>query len=391
MTLVLSSAAWAQAPQQAAAPSNEPVPSETATHAPDAADAPARLGGFDLHVTLFDSSGVYFHPESYTNSLTLWLEPTFALGKRLFKGRWLEPLALSARVPFEFELVGADPRFRGTGFSSPSPLTNVEQLPISQVQQPPAGQIDGTTHRVAILEDTWLSLSHPKLFTIPKVGIVVGGGTRWVLPTSIASRNAGLITAGSLGVFVEKELSIFTASYAARPTKYFYTRAVPTFPSTLGTVTVNGKQEPTWQPASTGVPNPDWAVIHGASLDVKLPRGFTVSAMYYLFHVAPLRATSCAVEGAPLANLCVDGALVGPVNPQAMRVDQWFLASVDWKTRVLTASLGLSTYGPLLTPGGKVAQPFFIANSNNYTTVYVSLTASAEELAQLISHPEKKP
>jgi hypothetical protein len=156
-------------------------------------------------------------------------------------------------------------------------------------------------------------------------------------------------------------------------------------------VTVNGKQEPTWQPASTGIPNPDWAVIHGASLDVKLPKGFTLSAMYYLFHVAPLRASSCAVEGVPLANLCVDGALVGPVNPQAMRVDQWFLASVDWKTPVLTASLGLSTYRPLLTDGGKVAQPFFIANSSNYTTVFLSLTASAEELAQLISHPEKKP
>jgi hypothetical protein len=212
-----------------------------------------------------------------------------------------------------------------------------------------------------------------------------------VLPTSIASRNAGLITAGSLGAFVEREFGPVTVSYAARPTKYFFTRAVPKIVSNLGPVTINGQDFQPDQVPTTGVPNPDWAVIHGGSIDVKLPKNFSVSAMYYLFHVAPLRSTDCTVPGVPTANVCTSGAMVGPVNPKAMRVDQWFLASLDWKTPILTASLGISTYRPLLGLDGKPAQPFAVASADNYTTLYLSLSASAEDLATLISHPEKKP
>jgi hypothetical protein len=389
LSLLLATAAFAQTPGQAAAPSNEPVPSEV-TAAPEA-DAPMVLGGFDLHLTIFNSSGVYFGSEGYTNSFTLWLEPSFALGKRIAKGRWLEPLTISARVPFEFEVVGSDPRFRGTGFSSPTLFSNPEQLPITQAQQPSSGQVDGTVHQAALIEDTWLSVSHPKLFTVPKLGVVFGGGLRAVLPTSSSSRNAGLITAGSVGVFAEREFGPVEISYAVRPTKYFFSRPIPAISSTPGTFELNGKQEPTWQPGSTGVPNPDWAIVHGLSVDVKLPKGLSVSATYYLFHVSPNHPSTCTVEGVPTANVCLDGPLVGDVRHDAMRTDQWFLASIDWKTPIVTAGLGLSTYRPLQDTNGKLAQPFFVSNRNNYTTVYLSLTFSAEELAQLIRHPEKKP
>ena len=390
--LLLASATWAQAPQQAAAPSNEPVPTETSAEvAPDKPDVPARLGGFDLNLTLFNSSGVFFGAEGYTNTFTLWVAPSFAIGKRLFKNRWLEPLTVSARVPFEFEVVGNDARFRGTGFASPSLLSSPEQLPITQAQQPPTGQIDGPVHQAALLEDTWVAVSHPKLFTLPRAEIVFGAGMRFVLPTSAASRQAGLITAGSIGLFAERELGAFTLNYAVRPTKYFFTRSVPPLNSTPGTFTLNGQQQQTYEPGSTGVGNPNWGVIHGLSVGVKLPKGFALSAMYYLFHISPFHPSVCTVDGVPTADVCTDGKLVGDVRQGAMRTDQWFLAEVEWKNPLFTAGLGISTYRPLENPDGTISQPFFVANRNNYTTVYLSLSASAEELAQYFSHPEKKP
>src|SRR5438270_3080588 len=111
------------------APSDEPAASESPKSGVAAgADKPARLKGFDLALTIFNSSGVYFGAEGYTNSFTLWLEPSYAIGERFFKGRWLEKLKLGGRFPVEAEVVGNDARFRGTGFGSSALLNAPEAL-----------------------------------------------------------------------------------------------------------------------------------------------------------------------------------------------------------------------------------------------------------------------
>ncbi len=409
--LLAGGAAFAQTPTPspspvqkapAAAPSDEPTPKEGAEGG-ITKSGPLRLRGFDLEVSITNSSGVYFGPEAYTNTLSLAFEPTFAIGRRFFEGRWLEPLTVGVHLPVEIELTGSDPRFRGRGFSTASLIDNPEQVAISQAQTPPPGLISGTRSDPVILGDTWLGLTHGKLFTIPKAKVSFGAGLRAVLPTSSASRNAGLITAASMGVFADRQFGPVNVGYTVRPTKYFFTRSSPQIKALSDTVIVNGKEEPVYHPISTGSFNPDWGIVHGLNAAVDLPLNLGLSASYLLLHVAPLRPGTCEVEGVPTANTCVDGAKVGALNPNAMHHDQWFTFEADWKPKLLTLALGVSTYRPVMqttsqpkqsadgcaTPTScdvstakAVAQPFLSFDRNNYTTLYLSITVSAEQLAQ---------
>jgi len=412
--LLLGAAAIAQTPANVspklapAAPSDEPTPSE----GPDEGitkSGPLRLRGFDLELSLTNSSGVYFAPEAYTNTLSLSFDPSFALGRRFFEGRWLAPLNVSAHVPIEIELTGSDPRFRARGFRSASLIDTPEQVPIAQAQTPPSGMISGAGNEPALLGDTWLGVSHSKLFTVPVAKVVFGAGLRAVLPTSSASRNAGLVTAASIGLFLDRTVGPVSVGYTVRPTKYFFTRSSPSIKGIGETVVVNGKEEPVYRPVSTGAFNPDWGIVHGLNASVDLPMSLGLSASYLLLHVAPLRPSTCAVEGVPTADTCTDGAALGGLNRSAFHHDQWFTFELDWKPKWVTLALGVSTYRPLMqtTSQGRqgtegcataaeceaptrkaVAQPFLSFDRNNYTTLYLSITASAEQLAQAIS--EKK-
>src|SRR4051794_29636776 len=88
----------------AGAPSDEPTPTADIA-APLKKQEPAPvLRGFDLGLTIFNSTGTYFGAEGYTNTFTFWFEPSFALGARFFKGTWFEKLSIAARVPLEVEL-----------------------------------------------------------------------------------------------------------------------------------------------------------------------------------------------------------------------------------------------------------------------------------------------
>ncbi len=361
-----------------AAPSDEPTPAER----PDgvAKEGPLRLKGFDLALSVTSSSGVYFSSESYTNSLSFSIDPSFAIGRRFFDGKWLEPLVFAVHFPIEVELAGVDARFRGRGFSSTSLIDNPEQAAIDQS----ARRISGLTNQRALVGDLWLGLSHAKLVVIPKVGIQLGAGLRAVLPTSISSRNAGLITAASIGLFAEKQLGPVNLGYSARPTKYFYTRSSPAIVPLSETVLVNGKEEPVWRPASTGVNNPDWGLVHGASVGVELPKGFGASVTYLMLHTSPIKTSTCLVEGVPGADTCRDGVLVGDVRGNALRNDHWFTAEASWTARFATVALGLSTYRPVRADGGGYSQPFYESNANNFTTLYLTISAGAEQLASAL-------
>jgi len=347
-------------------------------------DAEPALAGFDLGLTVFNSSGVYFGTEGFTNSFALWLEPSYALGARHLRGTWAEPLTLNLRLPLEFEVTGNDARFRSSSYASASLLSAPEQVPLRAASQPaavPFGQVEGTGRVPVLLTDAWLSLVHGKLFSV--LGTDVGGSVRFVLPTSSASRNATLVTAPSLGLFADRAFGPFTVGYALRGVKYLSAQNVPPVSAGGGssTVVVNGKSEETWRPATTGVPNPSWAVFHGVSAGWSLPHDLSLGLMYFLFHTAPGPLSGCSVPGVPLADVCADGRALGDVRPGGLVTDQWFLASVDWSPSFWSLSLGLSTDRPWLGEDGKPQQPFFASDRANGTTVYLSFHATAEGLA----------
>lgn len=340
------------------------------------------FGGFDFGLTTFFSSGLSFAPESYTASLTAWLEPTYRFGAKLLKGTWFESMLVAVRVPVELELSGSDPRFRGTGFSA-GPMFNVPEG--LALLAPQAGVVDGAVRTPVILGDTWVSLIQGHTLTIPGVGITLANSLRIALPTSVGSRNTGFITSLSLGFIFDKTLGPVHLTFISRPAKYFYDRAVPARTTGDTTVVVNGRTEQTWVPPSTGVANPNFGFINGLSSSVELPLGFSVSAMYFVFNIMPFELGPCAVPGVPAAD-CSDQPKFGGSQ---WRNDHWFLASVDWAKGPVSLSLGLSTYRPINQLDGKLSQPFVLVNRTNATTVYLSFTTSAEQLVDALK-PEKK-
>ncbi len=332
-----------------------------------------RFGGLDLGFTSYFSSGLYFGAEGYTGTFSFWLEPSWSFGRAFLKGTWFEPMLLAARVPIEVELAGNDARFRGTGFGTAGLFNNPEG---AALVAPQAGLVDGLERRPVIIGDTWLSLIHGKVLTIPGVGISMANSLRLALPTSLGSRNAGLLGTLSLGFIFDKSLGPIHLTYVFRPAKYFYDRAVPTrgAPSTY---VLNGQTQQTAPPVSTGIPNPNFGFINGLAASVELPKGFSVSAAYYLFNIMPYPLNGCSVEGVPQADLCA--------NPNAFggsqwRNDHWFLASVDWSKGPVALSLGLSTYRSINQLDGKISQPFIDVSRNNNTTLYLSFSTSAEQL-----------
>jgi hypothetical protein len=344
--------------------------------------------GFDLSVSLADNSGLYFHSESYYNVLSLQLDPSFALGRMVAgKDSWWAPLTLSLRLPIDFELSSSEPAFRGSTFTSTQLYNNPESIPVAEAAAPEAGQIDGLTRRPVRVSDLTLQISHARLVKIPGVGLEVGGNFRLVAPISTLSRNQGLITAPSLGLSIGRELGPFEFGYSGRFTKYFFTRNQPAIVGTQNTVEVNGKLEETWRPASTGVTNPDYGFVQGLELALHLPKGFGLSASYFLFHTKPLPLSGCDAAGVAGSNVCTDGALVGPVVPNQWRHEQAFAASIDYDPGPLTVSLGLATLRGLWASDGKVAQPFVFINAYNYTTVSLTLASSPETIANFL---EKK-
>lgn len=412
--------AHAQGPQPSA-PSDDPAPAEgtTATKVASTAQAPADAGapldadskdgastgtrarsqgfvenrggggemrfhGLDLGLTSYLSSGVYFAPESYTLTMTFWLEPSWRFGAKFFKDTWFEGLSLAARLPIELELTGSDGRFRGTAYTSGSFFNSQEGL--AQLA-PQVGLVDGTARTPVLLGDLWLSLIQGKTLTIPGVGVTLANSLRLALPTSQASRNTGSLGGLSLGFIFDKGLGPVHLTYVFRPAKYFYSRAVAEQTGATDTAVINGRTETLWRPPSTGVANPSFGFINGLSASVELPQGFSISSSYFLFNIMPFPLGDCAVQGVPQAN-CSEQPKFGGSQ---WRNDHWFLASVDWTKGPVSLSLGLSTYRPVNQLDGKLTQPFFESSRNNTTTLYLSFSTSAEQLVDSLAPREKKP
>ena len=238
-----------------------------------------------------------------------------------------------------------------------------------------------------LLGDLWFGISHSKLYVIPKLDVTLAGNVRAVIPTSVTSRNSSLITTVSLGLSAEREFGPLTLSYVFRPAKYVYAHSSPAPVPLTESVQINGRDTPLWRPDSTGYTNPNFGFSHALELSAKLPLGFSLSASYVLSQVAPLPLSGCAVESVPTADVCRDGPLVSDLRGSAWREDHWFSAQADYEWKAFTCSLGLSTYRPLRAPNGSISQPFWSANRNNYTTVFLSVATSLSGVAELFDPP----
>lgn len=340
------------------------------------------LKGFDVSLTVFNSSGVFFGEGGYTNSLTFWVEPSWAFGQRFFKDTWFKHLSLNLRFPIEVQLAGNTADFGGTHYATPAPrdegpaVYNPETVAITRQGAPAPGA------NPVILRDMFIQLAHSHLFTIPGLGIDVMSSLRAGLPTSTGSRNAGLITSLGLAFILERKFfDRFSLGYMVRPTKFFFSSTHGPIRHNPEPVYVNGNPEPTYKPASTGVANADFMILNGVWAALELPKGFGVSVNYFTFNTKPFENNGgCNPIGVAGVDTCAAGAALGSIQNQ-WRNEHWFLASVDYHHSFWSLSLGLSTFRTILTTDRKVSQPFFESNRNNATSIYLSFTASAEGLA----------
>ena len=337
------------------------------------------LKGFDVSLTIFNSSGVYFRDGGYTNSLTFWVEPSYALGQRFFKNTWFQHLSFNLRLPIEVQLAGNTADFGGTQYApqpegDQAPVYNPETVSITRAPAPRSNPV--------ILRDMFVQLAHTHLFRIPGLGIDVMSSLRAGLPTSTASQNAGFITSLGLAFIFEKRLfDRLSLGYMVRPTKYFFSRTHGGIKRFDAPVYVNGNPEPTLEQNSTTVANADFMILNGVWAALELPKGFGVSLNYFTFNTKPFDNNGgCNPVAVAGVDTCADGAALGNIQGQ-WRNEHWFLASVDYHRSFWSLSLGLSTFRPMLTTDRNVSQPFFESNRNNATTIYLSFSASAEGLA----------
>jgi hypothetical protein len=88
-----------------------------------------------------------------------------------------------------------------------------------------------------------------------------------------------------------------------------------------------------------------------------------------------------------MADVCADGLALGQVRRPAQRDSQWFMFEASWRaTSWFTLGLGISTFQPSRSPNGEARNPFVSVDRNNYTTLFLSLSANAEALATAIKN-----
>lgn len=355
----------------------------------------ALLRGFNLTVDLWGISGLELAPDAYLSQLYVVLTPTYDLGGRHFRGTWAERLRLSGRLFVATEFTGNSAWLRGPSYPDPS-LGGPVSGPTGG-QPTTGGELPGWTDRAAPerrsdLSDLWLAAFHDKVATLPVVDVPVQAGVRLVLPLSAWSRNVGMIAAPSLYVGVARSLAPVELSYGVRATRSFYVNPDVRRSGRGGPVLVNGREVEPYRPATTGDALPGWLVMQSLNASVSLPRNVTLSLSYSLFSQWSAMPAGCSVEGVPTADTCRDGALVKPRNPGGYSEFGYFLADVTWTGSPWGAiGLGLSTWAPVRNPDGTLGNPFVRVDRNNWTTLYLSLSADAESLARRLSGQTKEP
>jgi hypothetical protein len=354
-----------------------------------------RLFGFGGNISVYDSTGITGPAESYSNQLSFFFSPTWHIGKALLKDTWFNKMSMGARLVVSGELSGNDPSFRGQLYSSTSLFTpGAGGLPDDLnpgfngvVRGAPANQINGT-ERIWTVSDLWYNVDLPSVYKIPVLGVGISANLRAVIPTSQLSRNNGLLFGLSPSLSLSRAWfkGKFSVAYIARFTKFWFDSAYPKYNAISDTVNVNGRQETTYQPSTTGAVNREWSVWNALNVNYNPTDKLSISALFLLIHTFGYpNSTNCTVPGVPTANLCTDGQAVGDVVGPGQRVQvdsSWFQFSVGYDVLPwLNLGVGLSTFQNVRNNGLGFANPFLRTTPTvNATTIYAGPSINFETL-----------
>jgi hypothetical protein len=383
-----------------------------------AASEDTALGGFDTELTLSDSSGLNTVGENYRNELSLYFEPRWAAGKKLFQGQGvLGKLSLSGRFVLTRALSGtSDESFGGSASSGPLtpcsdiiPSANGGVIDPSQVRRCNPAAND----RRIDYSDVWLTAGLPRFATIPRTAIDVSSSLRLALPTSMQSRYQSLRfaltgTGGLSRAFMDGKLRL---SYTLGFTKNFHAYSTPgVAPGASGPAGDVGGN-PSGGLSGTGISNlyADPTRVGQGGYNTSFSFANSVSAHYefserwsgdllYLWTDGFSYGHPCMLEvGGLTVDSCLTGATVAgasdsSVTARGHKRGQVFWATASYNFRPwLNFSLAWVTWAPRERPDTSYRQPFVSVDYNSFTSVMLSATTSLEELAKRWHRSPAKP
>jgi len=403
----------------AAAPAAADSASASATGQVVTSTGEARMYGFDLNLSMSDSTGLNAVGENYRNELGLFIEPRWSVGKVFLKdkGFWSK-LTLAGRFVLNRAFAGTSDEGFGDqvnagpngGCSNVIPSGNGGVINPNDVQYcHPAANSRRTDY-----SDLGVSASLPRLATIPRIKVDVSPGLRFTIPVSEQSRFAGLRlgTTASLAfgrAFLGDKMR---AGYSFGFTKNFHEYTTPGLPNPDGGTAAEAGTNPYSPVSGVGTSNlyadpsrvgmsgfnTSFSFSNSVSASYKINDSWSVDGIYMWTdgfsygHDCDVRVSSFDTQ-----NTCMSGSAVAGnsgtdvSNGRGHRKGQvlWLTASYDWKPW-LGFSLAWATWAPRLKPDSSFRQPIVSTDYNSFTSVILSASTSLDEVLKVVGHEPKR-
>ncbi len=356
---------------------------------------PARpkLYGFTFGVEVSDESSVNAEPENYNNVLSLGLNVGWAAGKMIFKKGFWAPLSASLGWSLQQEVIGNSDLFRGPGGSA----DYIAEVPEGYVLAEQGGVLidpNGVPRRVNGQEkrinysDVTLGLSHGKLAKLPWK-INMSGNMRFILPVSLSSRNASLITAWTTGLGFRKTFlkeDKLSVGYNLGFTKYFHRYTTPGIHYSGTDAEIYGQViSPAEFIEHGGFRNAEFGFRNGISVGYQINEKLSASTSYSLNTTFSYAIDQCDVvlSDGTTYDTCASTSRVGDADSGRGRRDsQVFTIGADYQLKDWVGlSLGLTTGSPVRTADGHgIRQPFFSTTRNGFTSIGLSASFAIDQL-----------
>jgi hypothetical protein len=376
------------------------------------ADKPPRFYGFTGEITFADASGLNAVGQNYRNDLTWYFQPRWQIGRMFLRGTRWAGLTLAARFIVTQNLTGVDPaNFSGNGGPSPmgtcgNPTVNNGVLDPTTVQycnyEQPARRTD--------YSDLWLTLAAPRVYTIPKIGFHINPSLRFILPTSVQSRQATTIM--SITAFLGTGRSFFNGKwrvgYSFGFNKWFHTHTTGGIEYRLSQAAAQGGNP--WD-GSAGAQLSNFMLDPTRGGDFQYNTNFTLQNIFstgvqlhekVAFDLLYFTGSS-QVYGAPCTiqvngytiDTCATGDAVAAnsgtwLDRPGWRHSQVIWASLDYSPLDwLTLTLAYITFAPMYKPNGTYQQAIISADYNSFTTVQLGATFSIDGIAAKVIKERK--
>jgi hypothetical protein len=375
------------------------------------ADKPPRFYGFTGEITFADASGLNGVGQNYRNDLTWYFQPRWQIGRMFLRGTRWAGLTLAARFIVTQNLTGVDPQnFSGNG--GPSPMGTCGVLDPTTVgycnYEQPARRTD--------YSDLWLTLAAPRIYTIPKLGLNLNPSLRFILPTSLQSRQANTVM--SITAFLGLGRAFFNGKwrvgYSFGFNKWFQTQPTGSRPYSNGQVVVQGGNpwdggaganlanfllDPTSGSAvdrsGEGTWNTNFTLQNIFSTGVQLHEKVSFDLLYFTGSSQGVTGPCTVQVQGYTIDTCATGAAVASssgtwLDRPGWRHSQVLWASLDYNPLDwLTLTLAYITVAPMYHPNGTYQQAIISADYNAYTTVQLGATFAIDGIAAKVIKERK--